>query len=162
MNKLTAVILSHRCALTHTNVRVATEEPCPGITPSLLPELEELTLCSEDLSEDLGQPDTLKLDVLSSLNCPKLRKVVITHTDPAMFDDNTYDFDTGDWAKVDGFLVRLAERAKSRLRVELQLLEPFNRRDMTIIDGFLPAFRKVGDFATAITHEGERHYRMFR
>jgi hypothetical protein len=139
-----------------------TEEPCHGITPSFLPELEELTLCSEDLSEDLGQPDTLKLDVLGSLICPKLRKIVITHTDPTMFDDNTYDFDTGDWAKVDGFLVRLAEGTNSRLRVELQLLEPFNRNSMAMIDGFLPAFRKVGDFTTALTREGERHYRPFR
>lgn len=139
-----------------------TEEPCPGITPSLLPELEELTLCSEDLSEDLEQPDTLKLDILGSVVCPKLRKIVITHTDSTMFDDNIYDFNTGDWAKVDGFLVRLAERTTSRLKVELQLLDPFNRQSMAIINGFLPAFRKVGDFATAISREGERHYRPFR
>lgn len=139
-----------------------TEEPCPGITPSLLPELEELTLCSEDLSEDLGQPDTLKLDVLGSIICPKLRKIVITHTDSTMYDDNTYDFDIGDWTKVDGFLVALAERTNSRLRVELQLLDAFNRQNVAMIDDFLPAFRKVGDFATVLTREGERHYRAFR
>ena len=139
-----------------------TEEPCPGITPSLLPELEELTLCSEDLSEDLGQPDTLKLDVLGSVVCPKIRKIVITHTDSTMFDDNTFDFDTGDWAKLDGFLVRLAERANSRLNVELQLLDPFNPHNMVMINGILPAFRKVGDFTTVLTREGERHYRSLR
>ena len=79
-----------------------------------------------------------------------------------MFDDNIYDFDTGDWAKVDGFLVRLAEKSSSRLRVELQLLEPFNQHSTAMIAGFLPAFRRVGDFSTAVTREGERHYRPFR
>jgi len=156
------VILSHRHALVQTNLRLVTEEPCPGITPSLLPELEELTLCSEDLSEDLGQPDTLKLDVLGSVVCPKLRKIVITHTDSTMFEDNTYDFDSGDWAKIDRFLVRIAERTNSRLRVELQLLSPFNRHSTGMIESILPAFRKVGDFATVLTREGERHYRSFR
>ena len=145
-----------------TNLRPVTEEPCPGITPSLLPELEELTLCSEDLAEDLGQPDTLKLDVLGSAICPKLRKIIITHTDSTMLDDHTYDFDTGDWAKIDMFLVRLAEKTNSRLRVELQLLTPFNRHSMGMIDSILPAFKKVGDFATVLTREGERHYRSFR
>ena len=139
-----------------------TEEPCHGIIPSLLPELEELILCSEDLSDDLAQPDTLKLDVLGSIVCPKLRKIIIAHTDSALYDDNTYDFDTGDWAKVDGFLVRLAEKTPSRLRVELQLLESLNQHSTAMIGGFLPAFRKVGDFATAVTREGERHYRPFR
>ena len=154
--------MPHHRVFAHANIRFVAEEPCHGITPSLLPELEELTLCSEDLSEDLGQPDTLKLDVLGSLIGPKLRKIIITHTDSAMFDDNTYDFDTGDWAKVDGFLVRIAERTTSRLRVELHLLEAFNRQNVTMIDGFLPAFRKVGDFTTTISREGERHYRPFR
>ena len=79
-----------------------------------------------------------------------------------MFDDNTYEFDTGDWAQLDGFLVRLAERAKPRLRVELQLLDAFNPHNMVMISGILPAFRKVGDFATVLTREGERHYRSFR
>ena len=137
------------------------EEPCPGIKPSLLPELEKLTLCSEDLSEDLAQPDTLKMDVLGSLICPKLREIIITHTDSGMYEDDTYDFDTGDWPKVDGFLVRLAEKANSRLKVELQLLEPLGQPYMAMIDGFLPAFRKVGDFATVVTRENER-YRPFR
>jgi len=157
--------LIEACSTTLKSMRLEqtySEEPCRGITPSLLPELEELTLCSEDLSEDLGEPDTLKLDVLGSLVCPKLRKIVITHTDSAMSDDNAYGFDTGDWAKIDGFLVRLAERTKSRLRVELQSLEAFSQHNTTMIGGFLPAFRKVGDFATAITREGERHYRPFR
>jgi len=146
----------------HANLRLATEEPCPGITPSLLPELEELTLCSEDLSEDLGDPGILKLDVLGSVICLKLRKIIITHTDSTMFEDNHYDFDTGDWAKLDGFLVRLAERANSRLRVELQLLDPINTHNMAMIDGILPAFRKVGDFVIMLTREAEQQYRPFR
>jgi len=139
-----------------------TEEPCPGITPSLLPELEKLTLCSEDLSDDLAQPDALKLDILSSLICPKLREIAITHTDSAMFESNTYDFDTGDWAKIDGFLVRLAERTNCRLRVELQLLEPFNGHNTAMIGGFLPAFRKVGDLTIMVTRDGGRYFRPFR
>ena len=139
-----------------------TEEPCPGITPSLLPELEKLTLCSEDLSEDLGQPDLLKLDILGSLICPKLREIVITHTDSSMFDDDTYDFDTGDWVKVDEFLVRLAERTNTRLKVELHLLEPFEEHNIAMIGDFLPAFRKVGDFATVVSSETERYFGPFR
>ena len=143
-------------------MRLVIEEPCPGITPSLLPELEKLTLCSEALSEDLIQPDTLKMDVLSSLICPKLREIIITHTDSTIFQDNTYYFDTGDWAKVDRFLVKLAERTKSRLRVELQQQRPFNSHNTAMIAGFLPAFRKVGDFATVVTRENERPFRPFR
>lgn len=142
-------------------MRTVTEEPCPGITPSFLPELEKLTLCSEDLSEDLVQPDTLKLDVLSSLICPKLREVVITHTDSAISEEDTYDFDTGGWAEIDGFLVRLAERTNSRLKVQLWFLEPC-QHDMTTIDGFLPSFRKVGDFVTMVVPEAERYFRPFR
>lgn len=137
------------------------EEPCHGINLSLLPELEKLTLCSEDLSDDLAQPDTLKMDILGSLVCPKLREIIITHTDSAMYEDDTYDFDTGDWPKVDGSLVRLAEGAESRLKVQLHLLEPLNRHYMALIDGFLPAFRKVGDFTTVVTRENDR-YRPFR
>lgn len=140
-----------------------TEEPCPGIVLSLLPALEKLTLCAEDLSEDLAQPDTLKLDVLSSIICPKLREIVITHTESAIYEgeDDTYDFDTGGWSKVDGFLVRLAERTKTRLKVELHLLQPLNQHNMAMIGGFLPAFRKVGDFAIVVTRENDR-YRPFR
>lgn len=141
---------------------LVTEEPCLGITPSLLPELEKLTLCSEDLSEDLEQPDILKLDVLSSLISPKLREIIFTHTESAIFEDTIYDFDTGDWAIIDGFLVRLAERANSRLKVELHLLEPLNQHNMEMIDGFLPAFRKVGDFAVLVTRESERSSLPFR
>ena len=143
-------------------IQLLTEEPCHGITPSLLPELEELTLCSEDLSEDLGQPDTLKLDVLSSLICPKLRKIVITHTDSALSDDTTYSFDTGDWTKVDRFLVRLVEKTDSRLQVELRLLEHSGRRNMGIFNGLLPAFSKVGDFTAVVSRESERRLRPFR
>ena len=133
-----------------------TEEPCHGIKSLLLPELRKLTLCSEDLSEDLARPDALKLDVLSSLICPKLCKIVLS----AMYEDDTYDFNTGGWPKVDGFLVRLAERAGPRLRVELHLLEPLSQPYMTMIDGFLPAFRKVSDF-TVVTLDCEL-YRPFR
>jgi len=131
--------------------------------PSLLPELEKLTLCSEDLSEDLAQPDTLKLDILSSIICPKLREMVITHTESAIYEgeDNTCDFDSGDWSKVDGLLVRLAERTNTRLKVELHLLQPLNQHNMAMIDGFLPAFRKVGDFAAVVSRENDR-YRPFR
>lgn len=139
-----------------------TEEPCHGITPSLLPELEKLTLCSEDLSEDLEQPDTLKMDILGSLVCPKLREIVITHTESRTFEDSTYDFDTGDWATIDGFLVRLAEGANTRLKVELHVLESFNEHNTAVIGGFLPAFRKVGDFAIVISREAERHSRPFQ
>ena len=142
-------------------MRLVTEEPCPGITPSFLPELEKLTLCSEDLSDDLMQPDTLKLDVLSSLICPKLREVVITHTDSTISEENTYDFDTGGWAKIDEFLVRLAERMNSRLEVQLRFLET-HQHDMMTIDGFLPSFRKVGDFVTMVVPEAERHFRPLR
>ena len=123
-----------------------TEEPCDGITPSLLPELEELTLCSEYSYDDPEQPDTLKLEVLGSLVCPKLRKIVITHTNPEIFDDDlAYNFDAGAWAKIDGFLVRLAERSNSRLRVELS--DSYHRH-FPMIDRLLPAFREVGDFAS--------------
>jgi len=139
---------------------LTTEEPCHGIKPLLLPELRKLTLCSEDLSEDLARPDALKLDVLSSIICPKLCKIVLTHTDSAMYEGDTYDFNTGDWPKVDGLLVRLAERARSRLKVELHLLEPLSQRYMAMIDGFLPAFRKVRDFAV-VTLDYEL-YRPFR
>ncbi|KAF9646802.1 hypothetical protein BDM02DRAFT_3188502 [Thelephora ganbajun] len=157
--------LIQACSATLKSMRLEqtySEEPCPGITPSLLPELEKLTLCSEDLSEDLVQPDTLKLDVLGSIICSKLREIVITHTDSAMFEDSAYDFDTGDWAKVDGFLVKLAERTTYGLRVQLHLLEPLNRHNMKVIDGFLPAFRKVGDFAAVVTRESGRPFRPFR
>ena len=94
--------------------------------------------------------------------CPKLREIVITHTDSTMLEDDTYDLDSGDWAKVDEFLVRLAEKTNSRLKIELHLLEPFNEYNMTMIGGFLPAFRKVGDFATVVSSETERYFRLFQ
>ena len=137
-----------------------TEEPCDGITPHLLPELEELTLCSVFLYEDLEQPDALKLDVLGSLVCPKLHKIVITHTHPIMSDRDYYDFDTGDWPTIDGFLVRLAERSNSRLRVELR--DPLPQSCILVFDDFLPAFREVGDFAIVPDLEDKRGYRSFR
>ena len=132
-----------------------TEEPCPGIAPGLLPELEELALCSDELSEDLIQPDTLKLDVLGSIICSKLREIVINHTDSDIFEEHGYAFDTGDWARIDGFLVKLAERTESRLRVVLHLMNSSHQYNGPVMDTFLPAFRKVGDFVVVIFHEVE-------
>lgn len=98
----------------------------------------------------------LKLDVLGSIICPKLRSITITHNESRMYADKIYDFGIGDWPTVDKFLVKLAETTESRLMVVLRLTRPFNRYNMAMIEGFLPAFRKVGDFAAITCGPGQR------
>jgi len=78
--------------------------------------------------------------------------------------DNAEEFDSGNWRKVDGFLVKLTEKLKPepRLKVELQLPRPLTQHHKAVIEDFLPAFKKVGDFSTVVTRESDRPYRPYR